>query len=73
MSVPGQACIYWHKDWPFTPGDVVPLYMHYNTVNDIWRQIMVTLKVHFIKSLMESFSSSFNNIYLTDCSNNEIL
>lgn len=26
--------------------------------------------MYFIKSLMESFSSSFNNIYLTDCSNN---
>lgn len=30
---------------PFTPGDVVPLlHMHYNIVNAIWRQIMVTLK-----------------------------
>jgi len=26
--------------------------------------------VYFIKSVMESFSSSFNNIYLTDCSSN---
>lgn len=27
-------------------------------------------RVYFIKSVMESFSSSFNNIYLTDCSSN---